>query len=218
MGLWRGEIHGINSVDEDYRGGSNIGIIKDPLTANAKLVAATRPIFGGAFNGVALSGDDSVLMGVEQISGSVFAFDVAEIIKTIEQPNDYDIDSKGFNAQGYPQILDNPSLLDLVSIPRPASAIDLTRYAIDDINPLVDWVAGDLRHLQLSTGLAVPVNSPAPPLGIGGNPYSVTTVAKVKPLKSETKYLIDRNVLNYEGIPDEKIVMLNVKGIACRDK
>jgi hypothetical protein len=196
----------IKSVDADYRGGSNIGIIKDPLTANAKLVAATRPIYGAAFNGVALSGDDKVVMGVDQISGSVFAFDVEQIIKTIDNPGAYYIQSNGFNPAGYPEILSNPSLINL-SIPTPATLTDLTRFPIDDINPLVDWVAGDLRHLQTYTGLAVPVNSPTPPLGIGGNPYSVTTVHKVQPLKSETKYLIDQNILNLNGIPDEKIVI-----------
>ena len=161
---------GINSVDADYRAGSNIGIIKDPLTANAKLVAATRPIYTAAFNGVALSGDDKVVMGVDLISGSVFGFDVEQIIKTIEHPSNYYIQSNGFNPAGYPKILDNLSLINPLSIPAPASLTDLSKYPIDDINPLVDWVAGDLRHLQPYTGLAVPNNSPAPPLGIGGNP------------------------------------------------
>jgi DNA/RNA endonuclease G (NUC1) len=35
----------------------------------------------------------------------------------------------------------------------------------------------------------------------------VTTVKNVPTLKSETKYLIDRNILNLNGIPDEKIVI-----------
>jgi hypothetical protein len=118
--------------------------------------------------------------------------------------------SIGYDSQGRLKAIEQPGNYSTPRFPLPifpASSDDLTNYPIDDINPLIDRIAGDLRYGAVGTGMSVPSGSPAPPLGIGGNPYSVTTVKNVPTLKSETKYLIDRNVLNYQGIPDEKFVI-----------
>jgi hypothetical protein len=125
------------SVDADNRAGSNIGIIKDPLTSNAKLVAATLPIPGGWLNGVALSGDDKTLTAVYQglgdSPGTVFMFDVNEIIYTIEHPEAFYIaDPQGENEQ-------SPN-----RTPHIATLNDFQYFAIDTINPEIDQIAADL--------------------------------------------------------------------------
>lgn len=74
---------GIPSIDGPLAG-SNIGIIVAPLTDHAKLIAATRPIPMGLAKDLVLSGDDKYLTAVYPGIGSVFMFDVEEIIKTIE--------------------------------------------------------------------------------------------------------------------------------------
>ena len=82
---------GVKSIDGPLSG-SNIGIIKDPLTKNAKMVAATRPIPMGLTSDLVLNGgnstsgyiEDKFLYAAYPGVGSVFAFDVEEIIDTIE--------------------------------------------------------------------------------------------------------------------------------------
>ena len=75
--------------DANPLAGGNIGIIKDPLGPNPKLVAATEPVPGSLTNNVALSSDGKYLIGsypgVSGI-GSAYVFDVGEIIKTVENP------------------------------------------------------------------------------------------------------------------------------------
>jgi DNA/RNA endonuclease G (NUC1)/PKD repeat protein len=274
---------GIPSIDGDYRAGSNIGIIKDPLTSHAKLVAATRPIYGDLINGVALSADNKVLFGVGQLTGSVFAYNVDEIRGIIESPEKFKVYKTGTKAVADPQ-----KLLDLVDLNvDPAQlyegvnetasellariqaltkiglspysdvpldvqlqrlkdirskyigvvksgiektldnlilnflsrfignllstevvASDFEKYPIDDLNPFIDAIAGDLRHLKPNNGLEVPLGSSTPPLGIGNNPYSVeTTSIALTEVRSQTKYIIDRNILNLDGVPDEKVII-----------
>ena len=74
---------GIPSIDAP-NSGSNIGIIKDPLTDDAKLVAATRPIPMGLTTDIVLSGDHQVLYASYPGVSSVFGFDVDEIINTVK--------------------------------------------------------------------------------------------------------------------------------------
>ncbi|MEG4805795.1 beta-propeller fold lactonase family protein [Microcoleus sp. ARI1-B5] len=56
----------IPSIDGDPRAGSNIGIIKDPLT-NPQLIAATRPIPDGFATDLALSSDSKFLYQKELV-------------------------------------------------------------------------------------------------------------------------------------------------------
>ena len=77
---------GIESIDSP-KAGSNIGIIKDPLGDNPKLVAATRPIPGGLTSDLGLSSNDKYLYATYPGIKSTFGFDVEEIIKTVEQTN-----------------------------------------------------------------------------------------------------------------------------------
>ena len=49
--------------DANPLAGGNIGIIKDPLGPNPKLVAATEPVPGSLTNNVALSSDGKYLIG-----------------------------------------------------------------------------------------------------------------------------------------------------------
>ncbi|MGB8688091.1 MAG: hypothetical protein WCD53_12245, partial [Microcoleus sp.] len=75
--------------DANPLAGGNIGIIKDPLGPNPKLVAATEPVPGILTNNVALSGDGKYLIGSYPTlsgGGSAYVFDVGEIIKTVENP------------------------------------------------------------------------------------------------------------------------------------
>ncbi|MEG3927915.1 MULTISPECIES: Ig-like domain-containing protein [unclassified Microcoleus] len=77
-----------NTGSEPLAGG-NIGIIKDPLGPNPKLVAATQPVPGSLTNNVALSSDGKYLIGSYPTlsgGGNAYVFDVEEIIKTVENP------------------------------------------------------------------------------------------------------------------------------------
>ncbi len=74
--------------------GGNIGIIKDPLGPNPKLVAATQQMPGSLTNNVTLSGDGKYLIGsypTLDLKGNTYVFDVGEIIKTVENPGGYDL-------------------------------------------------------------------------------------------------------------------------------
>jgi hypothetical protein len=82
--------------NRDPRSGGNIGIIKDPLGPNPQLVAATRPIPEALTNDLVLSNDNKYLYASYPPlsgSGSVYAFDVEEIIKTLDNPDQFKIDS-----------------------------------------------------------------------------------------------------------------------------
>lgn len=79
----------ILELDANPLAGGNIGIIKDPLGPNPKLVAATEPVPGVLTNNVALSSDGKFLIGSYPTlsgGGSAYVFDVEEIIKTVENP------------------------------------------------------------------------------------------------------------------------------------
>jgi hypothetical protein len=78
--------------------GGNIGIIKDPLGPNPKLVAATEPVPGALTNNVTLSSDGKYLIGsypTLDLKGNTYVLDVGEIIKTVENPRGYDLTKVG---------------------------------------------------------------------------------------------------------------------------
>jgi Dockerin type I domain/Bacterial Ig domain len=84
----------ILELDANPLAGGNIGIIKDPLGPNPKLVAATEPVPGILTNNVALSADGKYLIGSYPTlggGGSAYVFDVGEIIKTVENPGGKDL-------------------------------------------------------------------------------------------------------------------------------
>jgi hypothetical protein len=86
-------------LDEPQAGG-NIGIIKDPLGPNPKLVAATQQMPGSLTNNVTLSGDGKYLIGsypTLDLKGNTYVFDVGEIIKTVENPGGSDLTKVGVN-------------------------------------------------------------------------------------------------------------------------
>ena len=151
---------GVKSIDGPLSG-SNIGIIKDPLTENAKMVAATRPIPMGLTTDLVLNGgtgngggyiDDKFLYAAYPGVGSVFGFDVEKIIATIE------------------------TVEKTSTVPN----VDLTKVPIDLINPHI-IVAGDLRPLETDrdgTQFGTPDGSKTPPLGIGSNPWGLGSVSK----------------------------------------
>ncbi|MCC3557131.1 DNA/RNA non-specific endonuclease [Microcoleus sp. PH2017_35_SFW_U_B] len=88
----------IPSIDGDPRAGSNIGIIKNPLT-NPQLVAATRPIPDGFATDLALSSDSKFLYAsypnLSGANGKVYVFDVEEFVKTLTNPSQFQVDNKG---------------------------------------------------------------------------------------------------------------------------
>ncbi|MEM6526258.1 MAG: DNA/RNA non-specific endonuclease, partial [Bacteroidota bacterium] len=157
---------GVESIS-DPLAGSNIGIIKDQLTENAKLVAATRPIPMGLTTDLVLNGgntngreyiEDKFLYAAYPGVGSVFGFDVEKIIDTIAA-----VEKTVSESDKY--------------IPE----LDLTRIPIDEINPDI-IVAGDLKPLKTNrdgTQFGTPPNSNRPPLGIGSNPWGLGSVSKV---------------------------------------
>jgi len=74
--------------------GGNIGIIKDPLGPNPQLVAATEPVPEHLINNVALSSDGKYLIGSYvhlDGPGQAYAFNVEEIINTVENPGGKDL-------------------------------------------------------------------------------------------------------------------------------
>ncbi|MEO1560749.1 MAG: Ig domain-containing protein group 2 domain-containing protein, partial [Cyanobacteria bacterium J06632_19] len=150
--------------------GSNVGIIKYPLTKNAKLIAATRPIPMGLTSDLVLNGgygkgdeyiEDKYLYAAYPGVGSVFGFDVEKIIQTIEKVNKIQKENAAKNTY------------DL--------NYDLTLRPIDEINPDI-IVAGDLKPLKTDRGgtqFGTPDGSKRPPLGIGSNPWGLGSVSKV---------------------------------------
>ncbi|MEG4808800.1 beta-propeller fold lactonase family protein [Microcoleus sp. F8-D3] len=128
------------SVDGDPRAGSNIGIIKDPLT-NPQLVAGTRPIPDGFATDLALSSDSKFLYAsypnLSGAGGKVYVFDVEEFVKTLTNPSQFQVDNKG-RGVGLP-------LFDSATA-RNATVADLSAIPIDNINPAVS-VAADFQIL-----------------------------------------------------------------------
>ncbi|MCY7384111.1 MAG: YncE family protein, partial [Microcoleus sp. CAN_BIN18] len=125
----------IASVDGDTRAGSNIGIIKDPLT-NPQLVAATRPIPGGFATDLVLSNDSKYLYAsYPSITGAgrgVYLFDIEEFIRTLSNPGEFQLDSLNRGSS-------SPLFNSLTA--RPATVTDLARVPIDDINPAASLAA-----------------------------------------------------------------------------
>src|SRR5207244_12054394 len=64
--------------------GGNIGIIKDPLTPNARLVAATRPIPYAFPDNLVRSNGGKFLYAAYRGTAAVFAFDVDKMLAPIE--------------------------------------------------------------------------------------------------------------------------------------
>ena len=130
----------IPSVDGDPRAGSNIGIIKDPLT-NPQLVGATRPIPNGFATDLVLSGDSKYLYAsypnLSGANGKVYVFDTEEFVKTVTNPGQFQIDAKG-RGVGLP-------LFDSTTA-RNATVADLSTVPIDNINPAVS-IAADFQIL-----------------------------------------------------------------------
>lgn len=176
---------GFENID-GVRAGSNVGIIKDPFTDEAKLVAATRPIPMGLASDLVLSSDDRYLTvtypgvgldprGVSNSTkqGGIFTFDVEQMIATVENPSQFQTDFLG-RGNGYPGFPGTGGLA-----PRPATLVDLTVFPIDDINPLIDQVAADYRIIEADWKkeqfiYRVPIGSSHPPLARGSNPASLT--------------------------------------------
>ena len=131
---------GIPSVDGDPRAGSNIGIIKDPLT-NPQLVGATRPIPDGFATDLALSSDSKYLYAsypnLSGAGGKVYVFDVAEFVNTLTDPSQFQVDNKG-RGVGLP-------LFDSATA-RTATVADFSTIPIDNINPAVS-IAADFQIL-----------------------------------------------------------------------
>lgn len=142
-GRWFGT--GVESIDGP-KAGSNIGIIKDPLT-NPKLVAATRPIPMGLTNGLALSSNDKYLYAAYPGVESTFAFDVEEIIKTVNEKTAQELSTTpidefnplidiaaDLNNEGRPQ---NPKNAPLATIGQPNSvAMASSRPVVNMLTPL----------------------------------------------------------------------------------
>jgi DNA/RNA endonuclease G (NUC1) len=127
-----GFVAGLNSASlrpfADPRSGSNIGIIEDPLGPNARLVAATRPIPKGLTNDLVLSNDNKSLFSSYPAPGkvgAVYVFDVEEIIKTLEHPEQFINPATG----------------------KPVRPDDFAKVPIDDINPAIS-IAADYGILQ----------------------------------------------------------------------
>ncbi|NEQ48475.1 MAG: PKD domain-containing protein [Leptolyngbya sp. SIOISBB] len=154
----------------DRRAGSNIGIIRSPLTEDIDLVAATRPIPNGWTFSTALSQDGESLFATYPGIGSTFIFNVDEIINTIENPSEFRIDEYGYGSDGFFSLGTSQ-----------VTAEDLTRFPIDNINPEIA-IASDLRSLTPEPDpvsgdieFGVPDGSNRAPLRTGGNPHSIST-------------------------------------------
>ena len=162
---------GIPSIDGP-KAGSNVGIIVDPLTENAKLVAATRPIPNGFTSSVSISSDDKYLFASYPGGGGVYAWDVEEMIETLENPGEFVIDHLG-RGVGSP--------IFLPSTQKTATKADFDSVPIDNINPDIA-IASDLQLIEESYirnefEFGVPTDSKRAPLTIGGNPWSVTNAS-----------------------------------------
>jgi DNA/RNA endonuclease G (NUC1) len=143
----------IASVDGDPRAGSNIGIIQDPLT-NPQLVAATRPIPSGFATDLVLSPDSKYLYAsYPSLSGAgrgVYVFDIEEFVRTLSNPAQFQLDAA---SRGSGSPLFNSATA------RNATAADLARVPIDDINP----AAGLAADYQILTAVGSQYTYGTPP-------------------------------------------------------
>lgn len=145
----------------DRRMGGNIGIIRDPLT-NPQVVAATRPIPGALTADVVLSSDNKYLYASYPTlsgSGGVYVFDVEEIVNTLNNPSNFQIDhlDRGVKSPYF-----SPTTA------RQATVSDLARVPIDDINPNISIAAdfgivqGDWASYQFNYGIVDAQKAPIP--------------------------------------------------------
>ncbi|TAD94917.1 MAG: DUF4114 domain-containing protein [Oscillatoriales cyanobacterium] len=171
-----------NNNPTDARQGGNIGIIKDPLGPNPQLVAATRPIPDSLTNNLALSSDGKYLIAsypTLNLGGSSYVFDVEEMIKAIENPGNYKLDTRdrGVGSVGF-----------ATNSERNATQADLARVPIDDINPLVS-IAADYEitggNWINNFAFSVPDGTKRAPIGIGGNPKGLAVASTKKWLELE---------------------------------
>ncbi|MEG4310901.1 DNA/RNA non-specific endonuclease [Microcoleus sp. AT10_D2] len=166
-GFVAGRNSGSLGPSADVRSGGNIGIIKDPLGPNPQLIGATRPIPEALTNDLVLSNDNKYLYGSYPSltgSGSVYAFDVEEIIKTLDNPGQFKIDSLDRGVK---------SPFFNATTARSVTAADFTRVPIDDINPAVSIAADygitkENRPANQFTYGVLPGTTRAP-VGTGGN-------------------------------------------------
>ncbi|AFZ38163.1 outer membrane adhesin like protein (plasmid) [Stanieria cyanosphaera PCC 7437] len=167
---------GIPSIDGP-KAGSNVGIIVDPLTENAKLIAATRPIPNAWTSDVTLSSDDKYLFAAYPGVGGVYAWDVEEMIETIDDPSEFKIDHRG---RGIASPVFNPNTA------KNATKADFSSVPIDNINPDIT-LASDLQLTKdeyrfdgfesvNDVEFGVPEDSVRAPLTVGFNPWSVANV------------------------------------------
>jgi len=154
---------GVESID-GVQAGSNIGIIKDPLT-NPRLVAATRPIPLGLTTDLVLSNDNKYLYASYPNAGGVYVFDVEEIINTLNHPGNYVIDQldRGIGSPFF-----DPNTANY------ATSADLSYVPIDDINPAIS-IAADYEILQEDRPrnqftYGIPSDTTRAPIGTGGSP------------------------------------------------
>ncbi|WP_341735970.1 DUF4114 domain-containing protein [Microcoleus sp. CAWBG640] len=166
-GFVAGRNSGSLGPSADVRSGGNIGIIKDPLGPNPQLIGATRPIPETLTNDLVLSNDNKYLYGSYPSlsgSGSVYAFDVEEMIKTLDNPGQFKIDSLDRGVK---------SPFFNATTARSVTAADFTRVPIDDINPAIS-IAADYGILQENRPAnqftyGVPLGTKRAPVGTGGN-------------------------------------------------
>ena len=162
---------GAPSIDGP-KSGSNVGIIVDPLTENAKLIAATRPIPNAWTSGISITSDDKYLFASYPGVGGVYAWSVEEMIKTLDNPGEFVIDHLG-RGVGSP--------IFLPSTQKSATKADFSSVPIDNINPDIA-IASDLQltkesYIENKFEFGVPNGSKRAPLTIGANPWSVTNAS-----------------------------------------
>ncbi|MEG4305811.1 DNA/RNA non-specific endonuclease [Microcoleus sp. D3_18a_C4] len=196
------------SVDGDPRAGSNIGIIKDPLT-NPQLMAGTRPIPDGFATDLALSSDSKFLYAsypnLSGAGGKVYVFDVEEFVKTVTNPAQFQIDAKG-RGVGLP-------LFDSTTA-RNATVADLSTVPIDNINPAVS-VAADFQILTDANNqytYGVPPGSKRAPVaatnsrGLAATPLDWLDLVDA----NDTKDLTPTFEWKFDGLPTENIEEVNL--------
>jgi hypothetical protein len=140
----------------DPLSGSNIGVIENPLTPQARLIAATRPIPMGITTDLVLSNDGSTLYASYPGVGSVLGFNVNEIIKTIKSTDSLELGKKP---------------LDDIN-PKISIAADLK-----DLSTPLDYL---LNGFVDDPKFGVPDGSKRPPITLGNNPYGMTEATNKK--------------------------------------
>ncbi|WP_293120760.1 DNA/RNA non-specific endonuclease [Okeania sp. SIO1I7] len=132
-----------------FDGKSNVGIIKDALGDNPQLVAGTQRIPFGNTSDLALSSDNRFLFAAYPGIESTFAFDVREMISTINDPTK--------QAQLETQAID-------VVNPNVSVAADLQVVSTNPITREVEW--------------RVPDGSERGPISTGTLPWGVEMASK----------------------------------------